>query len=191
MPLTVGTNSYVTLSEAQTYLFETMRSYEWNSLAPLTSPTDPEKSLQELALVAATRLIDRQALRGLRADSDQALAFPRDYHALTGAPTEVKNAQVEVAYWLAFEYWAKVKMNQPPSGLDLSNFMEGAWDLSSGSGIKLAVKDLTLEEGSEQPKKRLTLAAVESKTLPFPTQLPEAALILLKDHLSLGIALER
>jgi len=71
--------------------------------------------------------------------------------------------------------------------------LDGIGDGPDGSiGIKLAVSGVTLEEGGESPTKTITLAPVQPVTIPqFPTELPPAALLLLKEHFAVGIDLSR
>ena len=45
---------------------------------------------------------------------------------------------------------------------------------------------------SESPTKKVSLAPVQPVTIPqFPTELPPAELLLLKEHLAVGITLDR
>lgn len=191
MPLTIGTNSYVTTTEALDYLYESFRASEWNAFADVPQPPpDPSVlSSQQVALITAARLIDRQPLRGSKADSAQALAFPRDY--TDGVPQDVKDAQVEVALWLLTDYLKRRRATTPT--LDAANFMDEGFGGPQGtSGIKLAVEGVTVEDSAEGKKTRVTFApATPAPVVALPTELPPAALLLLKDHLALGIALER
>ncbi len=189
MPITIGTNTYATLSEAEAYLYESFRGPDWNVWALPTAPTDPSiLTSQEIALVTAARLIDRQPLRGSKLDSAQALAFPRDY--TDGVPLEIKHAQIETTISL-LDYLKRRAMPAPT--LDLANFMDGGFAGSQGtSGVKLAVSQVTLEEDGESNTRKVTLAPAQAVTIPqLPTELPAAALLLLKDHLAVGIVLNR
>jgi len=191
MSLTIGTNTYATTTEALDYLYESFRASEWNAFADVPQPPpDPSVlSTQEIALVTAARLIDRQAFRGCKRDPNQMLMFPRDYTP-DGVPIEVKQAAIEAAYAL-LDYLKRRAASAP--ALDLSNFMtEGFAGPQGTSGIKLAVSGVTLEESGESPTKKITLAPAQPVTIPqLPTELPPAALVLLANHLSVGIALER
>lgn len=95
MALTVGTNTYVSEADADTYI-------ELMGLAELSAP--------EALLKRATQALDRlygSRFIGSKATSTQALAWPRivvedidsDGNArnFTGIPTEVANATVELA----------------------------------------------------------------------------------------------
>lgn len=115
MAITVGTDTYVTLAEANTYVddnyISTSTKYTtWSAL------TDSDK---EIYLKKATKKIDRQLLRGLKAIATQTLEFPRaiqsdygynyignvylvrrfhpDYVVETEVSQAVKDAQVEEA----------------------------------------------------------------------------------------------
>jgi hypothetical protein len=81
----------------------------------------------------------------------------------------------------------------PAPTLDAGNFLDGGGLHADGSmGIKLAVQNVTLEEGGESPTKKITLVRAQPVTIPqLPTELPPAALLLLKDHLAVGIVLNR
>lgn len=93
-------NSFVTLAEAETYMEGRGNKSTW------TAAADADKNI---ALVDATRDVDALRFAGLRADSTQALAWPRQYatnpDSPTGSwydtdevPTRVKNATCELAF---------------------------------------------------------------------------------------------
>ena len=92
-------NSYVTLTEANSY-FETVRdSSTW------TNKTD---DLMNRALISATREIDNLVFYGDRCDEDQALKFPRTNYQVdrvelscSTIPLNIKYAQYELARALA------------------------------------------------------------------------------------------
>ena len=92
-------NSYVTLTEANTY-FETVTDYStW------TNKTDDQKNR---ALISATRWIDSFVYYGDRCDDGQALKFPRNNYQVDGVelacstiPVNIKYAQYELARALA------------------------------------------------------------------------------------------
>ncbi len=71
--LIVGTNSYVSLEDANTYFNERLYAEAW------TSETDDDKKAR--ALITATRKIDRLIIKGVKADSDQTLQFPRSIYS--------------------------------------------------------------------------------------------------------------
>lgn len=108
--LTVGTNVYISLADAKTY-FTTKLYYDaW------TTATDDQKSI---ALIMATSKIDKQRLKGEKANYEQALQFPRavyignrynrkigltidnvrgeGWHVETSVSQDVKNATCEEA----------------------------------------------------------------------------------------------
>jgi hypothetical protein len=103
--LTVDVDSYVTLTEASAYLSARCGISAWDAA---------DEPAREKALKQAARQIDRQPLLGRKADSTQALAFPRCYVAPpvpgsyrsdvitrwwceTDVPQAVKDAQCEEA----------------------------------------------------------------------------------------------
>lgn len=99
MALYVGTNSYVTIAEADEYFAGKLYADEWHN----TDDTTKEKALKE-----ACRRINRLAFKGEKADEAQLLAFPRKMPMFnrigvigfvtdTGIPEEVKTAQCEEA----------------------------------------------------------------------------------------------
>lgn len=68
--LTVGTNTYVTLAEAEDYLAERLGVAAWDAA---------DTGDRSRALKAAARAIDSMSLRGRRVDDEQAMEFPRAY----------------------------------------------------------------------------------------------------------------
>lgn len=96
--ITVGTDSYVTLAEANAYFDSRPFSTNW------TDATDDEK---EDALKYATKLIDLRSYTGIRTELSQELAFPRTnmyidnvYQPSSTVPQRVKDAQCEMALYL-------------------------------------------------------------------------------------------
>ncbi len=69
MALTVGTDSYITVADADAYMDTRLYATAW-------AVTDSDK---EKALKMATRAIDRITLRGIKKTIAQDLAFPRCY----------------------------------------------------------------------------------------------------------------
>ena len=68
MPLTVGTNSYVTMADANAYFKYAIHAKSW------VDASTPEK---ESALVTATRSLDRQNWVGSKTVDTQPLQWPR------------------------------------------------------------------------------------------------------------------
>lgn len=68
MALVVGTNSYINVADAEAYFAERLHVDPWD-----TADADTKAK----ALITATRAIDRLLLVGCKADSEQALEFPR------------------------------------------------------------------------------------------------------------------
>ena len=94
-------NSYVTLTEANTYFETVPDSSTW------TNKTDDQKNR---SLIAATRWIDTLSYYGSRCDNGQALKFPRNNYTIdnveltcTTIPNNIKYAQYELARALANE----------------------------------------------------------------------------------------
>ena len=92
-------NSYVTLTEANTYFETVPDSSTW------TNKTDDQKNR---ALISATRWIDSFVFYGDRCDDGQALKFPRNNYQVDGVelacstiPINIKYAQYELARALA------------------------------------------------------------------------------------------
>ena len=92
-------NSYVTLTEANTYFETVPDSSTW------TNKTDDQKNR---ALISATRWIDSFVYYGDRCDAGQALKFPRNNYQVDGVelacstiPINIKYAQYELARALA------------------------------------------------------------------------------------------
>ena len=92
-------NSYVTLTEANSYFETVPDSSTW------TNKTDDQKNR---SLIAATRWIDTLVFYGDRCDESQALKFPRTNYQVDGVelacskiPNGIKYAQYELARALA------------------------------------------------------------------------------------------
>ena len=92
-------NSYVTLTEANTYFETVPDSSTWDN------KTDDQK---KRSLISATRWIDSFVFYGDRCDDGQALKFPRNNYQVDGVelacskiPNNIKYAQYELARALA------------------------------------------------------------------------------------------
>jgi hypothetical protein len=95
MALVVGTNSYISVADADTYFSDRLNADEWTG-------TDKDK-----ALIQATKMIDFRHYLGYKTDETQALKFPRiglidDYVDLdeNEVPQKVKDATCELALYL-------------------------------------------------------------------------------------------
>lgn len=86
MTLTVGTNSYATLVEAEAYMLTVMNYAKW------TASTDDQKNR---ALATAFREMNEQSYNAPKLIETQEGAFPLSYQ--TTVPNDVKNAQIEWA----------------------------------------------------------------------------------------------
>lgn len=103
MALVKGTNSYVTVDEADAYFAESMDVAAW-SVA--------DNTMKAQALVTATRILDEMSWIGTAISESQPLAFPRfaeyfdprlgTYKTIDGnaVPDRITKAQVELAYHL-------------------------------------------------------------------------------------------
>ena len=69
MALIVGTNSYVSVAEADAYFQDRVHQTAWDNASPQTN--------QEEALTTATSLLDLEPWAGITAVDGQALAWPR------------------------------------------------------------------------------------------------------------------
>ena len=84
---------------------------------------------------------------------------------------ESLHAQIETAYWLLTDFWHRRSADSKT--LDLANFLDGAGLHADGSmGIKLAVQNVTLEEGGESPTTKVTFAPAQPVAI---AQLPTGA----------------
>ena len=115
--MVVGTDTYLTLADANIYLNANYATTD-PLLVAWTALTDPDR---EAYLRKARQTIDRQPIVGYKAIYTQALAFPRtiyteygallgqtinlmhvnNWHTQTTVPTEVLDAQCEIALQLA------------------------------------------------------------------------------------------
>lgn len=97
MPIIVGTNSYVTIAEADAYLVDSARAGAWAFLSP---------QQKTAALITATRVMETITWQGQKTNPAQALAWPRagviDRYGnavdSSVVPTDVKNGQIELAF---------------------------------------------------------------------------------------------
>lgn len=90
LTLTVGTNTYISLTDAETYMEK-----RYDPSGAWASAVDATKNQ---LLANATMLIDRQVWLGSKTSSTQTLEFPRDGD--TSIETKVTYACVEQALWL-------------------------------------------------------------------------------------------
>ena len=99
MAIVVGTNSYVSLAEAEAYFLTRLDVAAW---------TEASEEMKEAALVTATRELEHYRWVGTIADPSQLLAWPRNgrffdpragyVRDLSGVPSRVKQGQMELAY---------------------------------------------------------------------------------------------
>jgi len=90
--VTVGTNSYIAVADADTYFGDRLYTTDWDDATP---------DQQGQALIMASKAIDRLQLAGIKTDSSQDLQFPRDLQdgndAQTAVPQPVLDACCEEA----------------------------------------------------------------------------------------------
>jgi hypothetical protein len=70
--VTVGENSYITVTDADVYFNERLFPDAW-----LSATVDQKAQ----SLIMATKKIDRQYIRGIKADLEQTLEFPRSIYS--------------------------------------------------------------------------------------------------------------
>jgi len=102
MALSKGTNSYVTVAEADAYFADSVHNATWSALN--------ETSKAQL-LVSATRVIDDMEFQGVAVSASQSLAFPREgeyldtklnvVRAMNPTPSIVLRATYELAFHLS------------------------------------------------------------------------------------------
>lgn len=91
MALVVGTNSYVTVAEADLYFTDRLYSDDWLDLNP-----DPDGVKDKSLISACLQVLETLcAWDYSKTDSDQDLAFPRNGD--TEVPEDIKIAQMEIA----------------------------------------------------------------------------------------------
>lgn len=104
MVLTVGTNSYVSLVEAEDYFAETLDADAWKA---------SEDTVKEAALITATRYVDERPWIGSAISVSQSLGWPRRgagyfdeklglmvYPSITEIPERIKFAVLEQAAYI-------------------------------------------------------------------------------------------
>lgn len=97
MALVVGTNSYASRADADTYFNDSLRKTEWAAYSGST---------KDRGLIEATRVFERQVWAGSKEVGSQALAFPRtglkdkEGESLTGAETLVIVGEAQFEYAL-------------------------------------------------------------------------------------------
>lgn len=110
MALSVGTNSYVSRADATTYFASTLRSADWVAVVDAT---------KDLALMTATRMLDRQTWSGEKYSGAQALEWPRSGvtdkygEAVTesAVPQSIIDATCELALALTADATIETKKN--------------------------------------------------------------------------------
>lgn len=93
--MVVGTDTYVTVAEADAYVLTHYRS----TSAARTRWTALSEGDKEILLVDACSQIEQLPFHGCKAEDGQLLAFPRQSQA--AVPEVVKSAQIELAIWFS------------------------------------------------------------------------------------------
>lgn len=147
MAITVGENSYLTIAEADTYMTENYVSTStelvtWNAL------TDGDK---EIHLKNATKRIDRQIIRGIKAVDSQTLEFPRAIKSNCNYYYDTNVTGVNVnryyGYIVEEEVAERVKDAQVEEAMSLS--VEGTSVSNRSKLQQQGVKSFTLGDLSE------------------------------------------
>jgi len=155
--LTVGTDTYITLTDAQVYLSENYISTDeklvaWNEL----SDTD-----KEILLRKALKIVDSQPYTGFKVQTTQTLEFPRaiytmipydvyepsgiwpeNWYVQSEVPDAVKYAQCEIAFEMASGTSNRVKLQrQGVKSFSLGNLSE-TYSGASNSIVSHEAKEL-------------------------------------------------
>lgn len=137
MALIVGTNSYINLTNADTYFADRLNSDVWDSATA---------SNKEKALIQATKILDSMTFIGTRSKSTQILKFPRLFpidFTLDGfiidsatVPQNILDAVCELAiYLLSEDYTASNDLSDFNSvtlgsiSVSTKTTMGGAWGM--------------------------------------------------------------
>lgn len=126
MPVIVGTNSYVTIAEADTYLADSARAGAWAFLGTAQKTS---------ALITAARMMETVTWQGTKTNSSQALAWPRagviDRYGnavdSVAVPNDIKNGQIELAFDLSQDPTIATKEN---SGSNVASVGAGSANVS-------------------------------------------------------------
>lgn len=96
MSLVVGTNSYITVAEADTLLADHPDAAIWTALTTAQKGT---------WLIHACKQLETLSYRGSKVETTQYLAFPRNFDTISNyTPNNVKIAQAIQALWLSQNY---------------------------------------------------------------------------------------
>jgi len=133
MAITVGTDTYVTVTEADTYINKRPNATAWTAL------TTAQK---EGYLLVAREKIDLQNIRGQRYTETQDLEFPRDFKLIADilgeVPTRVKESQTIEANMYANETAATTDIRNGIKSRSIKSASVTYSDKkSNNSGLKL------------------------------------------------------
>lgn len=117
MSLVVGTNSYITVAEADTYLADHPDAATY--WTPLST------AQKGIWLIEACRCLEVLSYMGQKSDYDQILNFPRDFSTKTDyTPENLKIGQAEQSIWLA-RNWDKIRERQDMDDLNVTDYGVG------------------------------------------------------------------
>lgn len=125
MTLTVGTDTYCTLAEADAYFANTFNNATWTAIADATA---------EMALKTACRKMEQLNYIGVKQVEGQSLQFPRSYtnSDYDGTPQDVKNAQCELALYL-YQNQNNQVLNAQQMGLKSISLGNESYSFGEGS----------------------------------------------------------
>lgn len=167
MPLTVGTDSYLSQADATTYVGANYSSTSTEYVAWTALSTGDK----DLYLRKACKKIDRQILRGIKALATQTLEFPRairtdyynsdfpstqirytaDWVVETAVSQSVKDAQVEEAITMMSQ-GATASKRAALQAQGVKSFSLGSLSENYGTGLKSGVTRLLSPESQELMK---------------------------------------
>lgn len=126
MGLIVGTNSYGSRAESDTYLADSLNGDKWNTFTP---------TKKDQALIEVTRILEREFWLGEKEVPSQALDFPRTGLTLNGEDVTAAES-LAIAKTAQFEYAFAIL--QDPKLLGTTN--------ANGSNIKIVKAGTTKVE---------------------------------------------
>jgi len=132
MALTVGTNSYINVADADLYFADRLNSDFWDTINPVTK--------KDLALIQATKMIDFQRFKGAKTVLTQALSFPRTGLIDDGVvvdslvvPQKIIDATCELALYLLQDDYSA-----PDDLLEFGNVKVGSIEVTTKGGGRSA-----------------------------------------------------
>lgn len=161
MALTVGTDTYIALADAETYFAARLYVSEW------TSALSADK---EAALKMACKAIDRQPLRGIRKLTTQTLQFPRAYQrdSNVSLPSNLtyQNAPLGTSWAIEQDVPQRVKDAQCEEALALLKYGNSNRRRLQEQGVKSFFLGRLSE--TYTPRRGITLLSPEAKEIMRP-----------------------